>query len=254
MMAILTVLAISLHAQESMLAMKYSVGQTLKYKLTSNTQHEGSMFPGGRLETLGHLYYTLNVTEVDNEGTATVTFTQDSIQYWENSEKVPYEAGDALNGVPITMWFSNRSILVDAIFPENMSNETYAYLDGLVKDFASEPPLPGRPTGVGAEWKNDLAVYFIYAESSVKTSNDVKSKYVRKENFRGRETARIEYSGNLILEKQKVGFVSGTMHYSPRDGKVLRISSKTDATFYATVRGGRAQMRVSNTQTRETLN
>lgn len=243
-----------LFAQESMLAMKYSVGQSLKYKVASSTLHEGGVFPGGRLETVVHLYYTLNVTEVDNEGTATVTFTQDSIVYWENSERVPYAAAEPLNGVPITMWFSTRGILVDAVFPNDMSKETAAYLDGLIKDFGSEPPLPGGSRGVGAEWKNDLSVYFIYVGNTVKTSNSATTKYIRKENFRGKECARIEYKGNLMTDKQQVGQASGTIFHSIGQGKILQVSSKTEAKLYVEVRGGKAQVRFMNTQVRDLLN
>ena len=244
----------NMFAQESMLAFKFSPGQNLRYKVTSNGLLEGGMFPNGRVETLIHLYYTLNVTAVDNEGTATVTFTQDSLLYWEDSMKMPYTAGEQLNGVPVAMWFSNRGMIVDVNFPADLSKEAEQYLDGVLKDFGSEPPLPGSAKGVGAEWKNDLSVYFVYGDGMAKVNNPSKALYARKENIRGKECARIEYGGNLISVRQKVGSVSGTIHHSLRDGKILRVSSKTDATIYMPVRGARAQARISTTQTREALN
>ncbi|MCI0707620.1 MAG: hypothetical protein L0Y80_09075 [Ignavibacteriae bacterium] len=252
--SVLAAWAVSAFAQEAMLAYKYAAGQKLRYKVTSTTLREGSMFPGGRVEHVIHLYYTFSVTAVDKEGTATVTFIQDSISYSENSQVIPYDAAEQLNTKPITMWFSNLGMLVDANFPDDLSKEAAAYLDGLINDFNSEPPLPGRARGVGAEWKNDLLVYFILPEGSVRASNAANSQYVRKEQFRGRECARIEYAGKLLMGSQRIGLVSGTIHHSLNDGKILRVSSKTDATLYVTMSGGRAQMRISNTQTREALN
>ena len=247
----------SLHyaaAQEAALAFKYSEGSTLRFKVTSQTTHEGGLFPGGRLETLVHLYYRLAVTAVDKEGTATVAFIQDSVLYWENKEAKPYVVAEPLDGVPVTMWFSNRGILLDAKFPEDLSKETAEYLDGLMKDFRTEPPLPGAVTEVGASWQNILEVYFIYPGTALKTDNPVKTTYARNERFRGTECARIEYSGNLVIDQGKVGFVRGTMHHALREGKKLRNSSETEATLYIQVQGGRSQMRIKNTQTREALN
>ena len=240
--------------QESMLACKFTVGQHLRYKITQNSLLEGGMFPGGRREIITHTYYSLDVTSVDKEGTATVTFTQDSLVFWGNGELMIDEASSSLNGVLMTMWISNRGIILDVDYPKDMSDEASQYLDGLMKDFAAKPPLPGRAVGVGAEWKNDLSVYFIYAFGTAKATNSVTCTYARKENFRGKECARIEYGGNLLSNKQKAGYASGTILLSLREGRVLRVSSKTDVTMYMDVRGGRAQMRVSTTQMQEALN
>jgi len=253
-----TILAVlsahSLVAQEAALAWKFTEGKTLKFKVTSNSMHEGGLFTGGRLEERTQLYYSLAVGEVDREGTATVTYRQDSIAYWTSEQMAPPSYLDELTGVPVTMWFSNRGILLDAKFPADLSKEAANYLDGIVKDFGTEPPIPGVVSEVGAAWQSSLPVYFVYPFGTVQADNTVKVIYARNESYRGTNCARVEYSGNLVSLGQKVGSVKGTMHHALREGKKLLNSSETEALIYMEARGGRSQIRFRNTQTREALN
>jgi hypothetical protein len=244
----------SVVAQEILLANKYAVGHVFRYRVTSQSSQEGRIYPGGRLEELTHRYYTLTVTAVNKEGTATVTFKQDSVNLWvdKKPESRPYV--DELNGVPVTMWITNRGILLDVQSPSDMSKEAKSYLDLLLKDLGTEPPIPGEMTEVGVSWQNELPAYFVYTTGTLKGSNLVKSKFVRKQSYRGVDCAQIEYNGILMANGQKFGSVTGTTYHALQAGKTLRTTSETEKLLYLMVKGERSQIQAHETRIREALN
>jgi hypothetical protein len=241
-------------AQEVFLANKYAVGNVFRYRVISQSSYEGGIFPGGRLELLAHLYYTLTVTAVNKEGTATVTFKQDSVNAWEGKKPDSVGYANELNGVPVTMWMTNRGILLDIQSPPDLSKNAKEYLDALVKDLGTEPPIPGETIEVGVPWQNELPVYFNYAFGTVKGTNKVKSRFVRKESYKGVDCGRIEYDGLLMAGTQKFGSVKGTTYHALRAGKTLRTSSESEAQLYYSDKGGRSQLQVHASRIREALN
>ena len=241
-------------AQEIFLAHKFAAGNVHRFRVISQSSHEGGIIPGGRREELSHLYYTLTVTAVSKEGTATVTFKQDSVNTWVNKMPETRPGVNELNGVPVTLWLTNRGIVLDVQSPPDLNKEAKSYLDAVLRDLGSEPPIPGETIEVGVPWQNELPVYFVYPYGTVKGINMVKSRFLRKESYRGVDCGRIEYDGLLMTGTQKFGSVKGITYHALRAGKTLRTSSETEALIYFTVKGERSQVRVLGSRIREALN
>lgn len=242
-------------AQEKALKYRFTPGEILKYRIITNSVLEGSVIDRGKVEVSMLLYYTLTVKEMNKEGTATVTFKQDSVLYSEDKKETPFPSAQAMKGIPVTVQISNRGILLDWQYPPELQQETVGMFDQLFKLLATEPPLPGTTVEVGEIWKNDITFYFSLLGSIVKSVSSVTSKYVRQERFKGTPCARIEYSGILEGSKgQRGGTVHGTTYVAHGNGKKLRSTQEVEASIYFKSPQGAVQVRVHSNQTVEALN
>lgn len=237
-------------AQEKALKYRFTPGQVLKHRITVNSVLEGG---SDKTESSMLQYYTLTVKEVNKGGTATVTFKQDSVLYWENKKEKPFPSAEALNGIPVTVQISNRGILLDWQYPPELQQETVKMLDQLFNLLAAEPPLPGTTLEVGEIWKNDITFYF--SSFSAKAISSVTSKYVRLEQFKGTPCARIEYSGIVTSSGgARGGTVRGSMYFAPDDGRKLRSTQEVEVLLYLSAPQGAVQMRVQSSTVIDALN
>lgn len=242
-----------LWAQERTLEYRYVKGQELTYKRTVRMQAESAASPEGQDDGVFEQIYVLRVEDVTRDGSAKITLRLDSAALWKKGERFDIPPADTLRKVSVQCVISNVGHLLEVETPDTSHFMQETFLSDILVGLANRPALSGTVQEVGSSWKEDKEVHLTHARVSVKARAAVTSRYVRNEQYRGIDCARIEYSAVLTISNSRVGTMKGTLWFARATGQLIREAVERDVTTYTMAQNERVQWRIKEEEVIEQI-
>lgn len=241
-------------SQEYRLVYKFAKGQTMNFKRSYRVQEEAQSLPNGKSVTVAEITYALRVDDVGSNGEARMTLSLQSVEKTVDGMQDSTVQDESLRQATIPMVMSKRGQVLNYTLPRNIGSGAANFLDAFMLDFNVEGSIPGMMQEVGSTWHENLSLQLPYAQAIVSLTTDMKSIFVRVENYRGVDCARIEHSGILLSNGAKSGFLQGISYFGYAAGKRIKHSTEIDLSLLVPAKEGRMQMRIKQSRTVDALN
>lgn len=239
--------------QERALVYRYVKGQETTYKRTIHLQAESAANPEGKDDDVFEQIYTLRVEDTRADGSAKMTLRLDSAALWKKGQPIVLPPADTLRTSSVRFTISHAGHILEIGAVEASDNFQETLLNDVLIGLSNRPALSGIVQEVGSTWKEDKEIHITHARMSVKARAALTSRYVRNEQYRGIDCARIEYSAVLSTGTARVGTMKGTLWFARETGQVIREAVEREVTAYAVNQGERVQWRIKEEEVVETV-
>jgi len=211
---VLSFFAVPLSAQEVRLQYKFKTGDVSRYKETTENDMTSDMMPAGGQKVFNEMYSTQRVEKVNNDGSAEVVQTIDSVNTLLNDQPFNNPQTTALVGLPVRITVAATGKMLD-IRPisDSASESEKAAVEILRKQLATQPSYPATALALNVPWEDSVTFSQATQMGSITSNIRYSTKLVGEDTVASNDVKVLERSVTIAGE---IGDGAGTLKGSGR--------------------------------------